>query len=881
MKDNFIFEHLHTHSHFSLLDGLSSITQLVERAFEMDRTSVCVTDHGSIGGIPELFRTTKEYGLKPIAGMEAYFCEDVKEEIVDKKRGYNHLVLLAKNLNGYKNLCKLVTRSNREGFYKKPRVDYSMLNDHKDGLIALSACIGGLPQEAIIKGNPAKASKSIDKFIQIFGKEHYILEMQDTNIPEQKIVNMAFEQYGRKGLKICATVDSHYTYCEDAVAHDALLCIGTHGKIDDPKRFKFNGSGYHYKHPSEMYDLFNAKYLLETRKIADMCELYAIPKTGCMPEIKIPEGHTDDSWLSHLAYNGLKKRKLERSTNHVSRLQKELEVVRNLQFASYFLMVQDIIAYARKSGIIVGPGRGSSAGSLLAFCLYITQVDPLRYGLYFERFLNKDRIAPPDIDIDISDSGRQQVLAYVRETYGEDFVAHIGSYSTLGPRQAIRDVISAHGWSEEKQRSLLKQIPDDPMLKFEDIKAMSVVKNMVGDDMLKIISSIAGKNRHNSTHAAGLIVNGRKLVDDIPLIKTKDGMSQTMYSYDELSKLGYIKFDILGLTTLGIIDRVLKNAEVDQDKMWALNDPDTYELLSNGETIGVFQLEGRGYQMFIKQYKPRNFEDLMMVNALYRPGPMQGGEGLDIILKRRAGKEKAEYIDEGLEPILKWTYGMPVYQEQIMQICVALAGFTLSKADSMRSAIGKKKEAEIAGLKDEFIEGCVKRGRRFEIAQQLYADIEFFARYGWNKAHAAAYGMVTYATAYLKKHHTANFMAEIMNSSHGNPDKMNLLIFESRRLGLKFEKPHINTSDINYKVSSYDVIAGKSSIKSGFSSIKGVGEKASQAIIEERNTHGAYQNIDDFRARIPRKILNSRIFKFLEDSGTFAGLSQHEEEVPF
>lgn len=875
---NYEFEHLHTHSHFSLLDGLSTITALVERAFEMDRTSVCVTDHGTIGGVPELFRTCKDYALKPIAGMEAYFCEDVKAEPDKEARGYNHLVLLARNLEGYQNLCKLVTRSNREGFYKKPRVDYQMLDDHKAGIIAMSACIGGVPQQRLIQGDPAGAGTAIDMFTQIYGKESYILEMQDTGIKEQRLVNMAFEKYGRRGHRVCATVDSHYTFCEDADAHDTLLCVGTRSKLADPKRFKFNGSGYHYKHPSEMYELFDPRYLIETRRIADMCETYAIPKTGGMPTVEIPQGYTADTWLEKLAQDGLKRRKLEKP-NYAYRLKKELEVVRGLKFSSYFIMVHEILDFARNNGVLVGPGRGSSAGSLLAYCLAITEVDPIRYGLFFERFLNKDRIAPPDIDVDVADSGRQQVLAHVRETYGDEFVAHIGSYSTLGPRAAIKDVTSAHGWTEERVFSLMKQIPDDPMLKYDDVKQMSVVKNALGPDLLRVVSALAGKNRHNSTHAAGVIVNNRALYEDVPLIKTKDGMAQTQYSYDELSKLGYIKFDILGLTTLGIIDRVCKTAHVDLKKMWALDDPQTYEMLCNGESVGVFQLEGYGYQKFIKRYKPREFEDIMMVNALYRPGPMQGGEGLETILRRRGGQEEPEYIDVALEPILRWTYGMPVYQEQVMAICVELAGFTLSKADTMRAAIGKKKEEEIAALKDEFIRGCLFKGRSRDVAERLYGDIEFFARYGWNKAHAAAYGMVTYATAYLKRHHTAHFMAETMNSAHGNPDKMKILVFESRRMGLRFQKPHVNESGVGYVVPRMQVMGA--SIMSGLSSVKGVGEKVAAAVLDERTQNGKYYSRAELRSRMPRKVLNSRMFDLLDQAGALEGLPATTEDVPF
>jgi DNA polymerase-3 subunit alpha len=541
-------------------------------------------------------------------------------------------------------------------------------------------------------------------------------------------------------------------------------------------------------------------------------------------------------------------------------------------------MVHDILDFARRQSILVGPGRGSSAGSLLAFCLEITQVDPIRHGLFFERFLNKDRVSPPDIDVDVADSGRQQVLAYVRETFGNERVAHIGSYSTLGPRQAIRDVVTVHGWSDIQIGQLLKTVPDDPMLKFEDVAKMSSIRNGLGEKLLKTVSALAGKNRHNSTHAAGVIVSNGNLEDELPLKRDKEGHTLTLYSYDELSKLGYIKFDILGLTTLGIIDRVCQTATVDMKKLWSMEDSQTYDLLCRGESIGVFQLEGYGYQKFIKRYRPREFEDLMMINALYRPGPMQGGDGLDTILRRRDGQEEPQYIDMALEPLLRWTYGMPVYQEQIMQICVELAGFTLSEADSMRSAIGKKKEEEIAALKDKFIRGCVAKNRTRDVAGKLYNDIEFFARYGWNKAHAAAYGMVTFATAYLKTHHPAHFMAETMNSA-SDPDRMKMLIFETRRLGIRFEKPHVNVSAVGYSVPR-NLPAPYMSIASGLSSVKGVGEKAASAVLEARGT-GKFYSLDELRERIPRKVLNSRMWELLDMAGALAGLPKAQEDVPF
>lgn len=887
------FEHLHTHSHYSMLDGLSTIQSLVERAFEMDRKSVCVTDHGTLAGVPELFRTAKEYGLLPIAGMEAYICDDIKDRDVampkgawdnkegkiydgrTKKAAYYHVSLLAQNLEGYRNLVRLSTIANTEGFYRRPRIDFDILNSHRSGIICLSGCIGGAPQQAIIAGNHNQARRYLDKYRQIFGRDRFILEMQDTDIPEQRIVNTAFRTFGKNGYHVCATVDSHYTYEHEAAAHDTLLCIGTRSKVNDDQRFRFNGHGYHYKSPEEMYELFDPEYLVETRRVVDMCDRYEIPKTGAMPKVHIPNNADPSNYLAQVAGRGLKdKFRGPVPSKYLERLRMELDVVRRLSYAPYFIMVADILEHARRNGVFVGPGRGSSAGSLLAYAIGITQVDPIKYGLYFERFLNKDRISPPDIDVDISDAGRPLVLAYVREKYGEENVAHIGSFSTLGPRQALRDIAVAHDVPEQRMNEALKHIPFDPMIKYEDVRQISGVKAGLGEHILSLGDSLHGKHRHNSTHAAGVIVSNGRLSDHIPLTKTKDGNLQTVYEYDELARLGYIKFDILGLTTLGVIQRVLNAVNVKWSDIMKLNDGSVYEMLSTGHTVGVFQLESWGYQQMIKRFKPREFEDIMMINAIYRPGPMGGGEGLETILRRRSGQEIPTYLHMALQPILSGTYGVMVYQEDVMRICVEFAGFTLSKADAMRSAIGKKKEAEIQALKVDFIRGCLAKGHRRDLADKLYADIEYFARYGWNKAHAAAYGMVTYATAYLKTYYPDHFMAEMMNSYLGNKDKMRTLIMEARRLGLRFIKPDVNKSGFGYSVTQ------PKCLMLGITSIKGVGDRAATAITEERKK-GAFYSKSEFRERMPKKLINSAVYALLENAGAFNNLQELQDDVPF
>ena len=863
------FEHLHTHSHWSLLDGLSSVTSLVERAYELDHTSVAITDHGTIAGIPELFRVALEYGIKPIAGMEAYFCDDIN--IKDKTSEEFHLTILARNLAGYKILCKLISTSYIDGFYRHARIDWNTLSNHAHDIFVLAGCIGGPIQQALIQGDKALADRRIKRFVDIMDK-NFILEVQDTGLKEQKLVNKAFHDYAKRfNVKIVATADSHYTHEEDADAHDTLLCIGTRSAKADPKRFKFNSSDYFYKTGDDMARLFPRETVSASRRIADMCESYDLPKAGETVKFKKPSVGNNAIYLKTLAINGLRARGIQKR-NYLERLYHELDVVSSLGFVDYFLIISDILTHARNIGVYVGPGRGSSAGSLLAYCLHITDVDPIRFGLYFERFLNADRIAPPDIDVDISDTGRQAVLGYIRKRYGEENVAHIAAFSTLGPRAAIKDVAVALGMGFEEVNHKAKIIPHDPMLKWEDIEKMSQVRGTFGEKIMRVAGTLAGKNRHTSTHAAGIIISGTPLKDVIPLRLTKDGHSQTLYQYDDLEKMGYNKFDILGLKTLGVIDSTLKMANVDVEEMNELNDGSTYEMLSRGETIGVFQLEGWGYQQTVRRFKPRNFEDIMTINALYRPGPMQGGEGLELVLRRRNGQERESYVDAALQPILGWTYGIPIYQEQVMQICVELAGFTLSKADSMRHAIGKKKDAEIAALRADFIGGAISSGRTRAVAERIYGDIEFFARYGWNRAHAAAYGMVTYHTAYLKRNHPAYFMCALLNAEN-DTDKIKLYINEALRLGVRFEKCDIIRSAVQYTVE-----AGK--ILCGIASIHGVGEKAAEAILAARKV-SSFASVEDFRARIPRKVLNSLMFLKLEGAGALSKLPEVEPAMPF
>ena len=879
------FEHLHTHSHYSLLDGLSDIRQMCEVAVENGQRTVALTDHGSIAGIPELFRTAKEYGLKPIAGMEAYFTPDIT--IKDKTSKTYHLTLLAKNLEGYRNLVSLVNASYKDGFYGKPRIDYKTLYKHK-GLIVLSGCINSHVARTLLgdkrektAGDIGAAQKQMTQMYDVFTDDFY-LEFMDHGIPEQKTLNATQTMWMKKNhkLKGVVTQDSHYIFKEDANVHQTLLCVGTRSTTKSPA-FTFSGGPYDYCDSSGLSRRFERGLLLATNEIAEKCGVYDIPKTGSMPVLSTLAlgGRSANQYLEAVAWEGLKKRGIRKGT-YVSRLREELTVVYQLKYSTYFIMVADVLRWARSKGILVGPGRGSSAGSLLAYCLEITDIDPIKHELYFERFLNKDRVSPPDIDVDIADSGRQEVLQYVREKYGEEKVAHIGSFSAMGPRQSIRDVAIAHGMGYEQVNGALKEAGHNPLLKFEEISRMSAIVKSFKPEILKQAERLTGKYRHMSTHAAGVIIDNNSLSEQIPLMRGKDGAVQTMYNMDELARLGFTKFDILGLKTLGVISDVIKKANLhkaDIKAMHALDDEKVYDLICSGRTMGVFQLEGWGYVKMIKRYRPRNFEDIMMINALYRPGPMQGGEGLEIILRRRNGEEDVTFKHPDLKLILQSTYGLPVFQEQVMQMCQVLAGFTMAEADNMRSAIGKKDEVKLAGQRAVFIRGCLAKGHKRDFIDEIFEDITFFNRYGWNRAHAAAYGAVTYYTAWLKTYYPQYFMAALINHEKDH-ERLMRLKGECHALNIEFNSVDVNKSEVYYTV-----VEPEKYLLPGFANVKGVGEKAAMCIVAERLARGRFYGKDNFRNRIPAKVLNKTMYAALERDGGLRDIPDVEiiEEVPF
>lgn len=878
------YTHLHVHTVNSLLDGFTHIKDLVATVKSHGSKAVAITDHGVLTGIPTLWREAKEAGIKPIAGIEAYICEDrtVRGGGKGVKVPYYHCTFIAYNAVGYSNLCRLVSDSNRVGFYSKPRTDLAFLAEYNEGLICLTGCIGGWPQQLLIGGDAKGCATVVGYLRDIFGPSRLFLEMQDTGEPEQRIVNSGFLGLEKKlGVRTILTGDSHYTSEADFDLHDTLLCVGLRKPKDDPKRMRFQPAQYHIKSPAEMHALgYPVQSLKSTLAIEEMCEKYDLPRASGLPDLK---SKTD---IGQLAVEGLDRRFGGAVPDQYwERLFHELEVIHSLGFENYFLVVHDVISYADSRNIFHGWGRGSSAGSLVAYALGITNVDPIRLGLYFERFLNPGRKEPPDIDVDITDDDRRDVIAHVEQQYGEENVAHIATFNALGPRQVVIDVCKALGKDEARAKAVLDALPHDPTLKASDVMAMpeitALIKRVLGADVLEACTRFANIPRNASIHAAGVVIDAEPLDGRVPLVcgRTKGNEKvATQYVYDDLKKLGYEKFDILGVKALRVIRNVAKRLDLDIYSI-PLDDPKTYALLSTGRTIAVFQLESWGYREFLKQFRPRNFDDVMMANALYRPGPMKGGRGLDELNARRFKRKPVQYYHPSLVETLESTYGMMIYQEQVMRVVQILAGWTLTEADQMRWAIGKKKKEEVAALRDKFVNDCVKCGHAQKFAVFMFDEIEFFARYGWNKAHAAAYGMVTYATAWLKANYTAEFMAEFLNSED-DPKKRSRLYRECSGMGLRFVKPHINLSGPGFQA----IINGKAqSLQMGIGSIKGIGEKQTAAILHERKAAGRFTSLENFRQRIPPRLVNKTGLAALVNAGAMRELPELEAQidVPF
>lgn len=881
------FTHLHVHTEYSLLDGSNKIKEYVARVKELGMDSAAITDHGVMYGVIDFYRAAKAAGINPILGCEVYVAPDSRfdREINGGDDRYYHLVLLAENNTGYSNLMKIVSKGFVEGFYYKPRVDMEVLNQYHEGIIALSACLAGEVQKYLVRGLYDEACRVAKKYESTFGKGNFFLELQDHGIPEQRVVNPQLMRMSRElGIDLVATNDVHYTYAEDASSHDILLCLQTGKKLQDEDRMRYEGGQYYVKSPKEMEELFPyAREALEnTCKIARRCHVEIEFGVTKLPKFDVPQGYSSWEYLNKLCHEGLERHYGNPSRELIERLDYELSVIQTMGYVDYFLIVWDFIKYARDNDIIVGPGRGSAAGSLVAYTLDITKLDPIRYDLLFERFLNPERVSMPDIDVDFCFERRQEVIDYVVRKYGKDRVVQIVTFGTLAARGVIRDVGRVMDLPYARVDSIAKMVPNELNItidkamegngEFRELyKTDEEVKNLI--DMAK---RLEGLPRHTSMHAAGVVISQKAVDEYVPLSRASDGSITTQFTMTTLEELGLLKMDFLGLRTLTVIQNAQKQIEkragvfIDMDKI-DYDDKKVLSSLGTGRTDGVFQLESAGMKSFMKELKPQNLEDVIAGISLYRPGPM------DFIPQYIQGKNNSDSITYDcpqLRPILEATYGCIVYQEQVMQIVRSLGGYTLGRSDLVRRAMSKKKtsvmEKErrnfVYGNKEEGVPGCISNGISEDTANKIFDDMIDFAKYAFNKSHAAAYAVVSYQTAWLKFYYPTEFMAALMTSVIENPGKVSEYIYTCRQMKISILPPDVNTGEMGFSVQ-------EGGIRYGLSAIKSVGKSFIAGLIEERKKNGSFLSIKDFIERMSGKDLNKRIIENFIKSGAMDGLN--------
>ncbi|MDW7739516.1 MAG: DNA polymerase III subunit alpha [Bacillota bacterium] len=879
---NASFVHLHCHTEYSLLDGAARIKRLVNRAVELKMPALAITDHGTMFGVVDFYRAAKAAGIKPILGCEVYVAPRTRfQKEVRQDDSQYHLVLLAENNEGYQNLMNLVSAGFIEGFYYKPRIDRDLLEEHSKGLIALSGCLAGEIPSHILNGQTEKAKEVACYYRDLFGKDNFYLELHDHGMPEQKIVNDVLKKIAaEEDIKLVVTNDVHYIARNDAEVHDVLLCIQTGKTVDEPERMKFESEDFYFKTAEEMAERFSdcPEALSNTLLIAERCNVEKYFDQRHLPEYALPEGVDPNDYLRNLCYEGLKKRYKEITPEIRERLEYELSVIRQMDYANYFLIVWDLIEYARKEDVIVGPGRGSAAGSLVAYSLGITNIEPLKYGLLFERFLNPERISMPDIDIDFCDDKRDRILNYVCEKYGQERVAQIITFGTMAARAAVRDVGRALAIPYAEVDRIAKLIPMELKMTIkralEQSRELQILyKEDKYRQLLDTSMAVEGMPRHASTHAAGVVIAKEPLVNYVPLYKATDSAIVTQFPMMTLEDLGLLKMDFLGLKTLSIIGEAIanikkrRNLTVNIEEI-PLDDARTYEMLSQGETTGTFQLESSGMRSVLRELMPNKFEDIIAVVALYRPGPM---EQIPVFIKSKHGKKEIKYAHPILEPILNETYGVIVYQEQIMEIAARMAGFTLGQADLLRRAIGKKKKEILNQQKQLFIAGCQENGYSKELAAETYDLILKFADYGFNKSHAAAYAMIAYQTAYLKANYTVEFMAALMTVYYSNSDKVALYIADCRRMGIEVLPPDINESETHFTV------IGDKRIRFGLAAVKNVGLGAIESIIAARKEK-AFGSMSDYCSRVDLRLCNRKVLESLVKCGAFDSLGGHRAQ---
>lgn len=883
------FVHLHLHTQYSLLDGAIKLDDLMAQAKEFKMPALAITDHGNMFGAVEFYQKCMASGIKPIIGCEMYVAPQdrrKKEPVRGLPDAGYHLILLVKNQAGYKNLMKLSSIGYIEGFYHKPRVDKQVLREHSEGLLGLSSCLRGEIPSFLLKGDHDKAREVTEEYKSIFGQGNFFLEIQNHQIEEEKKVIPLLKKLAEEtNLGLVATNDCHYLKKEHAPAHDALLCIQTGKKIGDKDRLKFANDQMYFKSPTEMKSLFAdfSSALENTLRIAEACNLDLEFGKTHLPEFPPPSGFDDlDSYLEFLAGKGLTKRYSRVTPGLEERLKYELKVIKQMGFAGYFLIVKDFIDYAKNKNIRVGPGRGSVGGSLVAYCLGITNMDPIKYGLLFERFLNPERISLPDIDIDFSDRERDKIIRYVRNKYGENNVAQIITFGTMAARAVVRDVGRVLDIPYSDVDRIAKMIPwlPDMTLKKAQEQKLELQALVKGDPRIEKLMSyseiLEGLCRHASTHAAGVVIAPHALTEYVPLYKGSKGEVTTQYDMKGIEEIGLLKMDFLGLRTLTVIDDTLemlredKKIILDIDSI-PLDDKKTFQLFSEGKTVGIFQFESSGMREYLSKLRPESVEELTAMNALYRPGPLDS-RMTDEYIDRKRGLKQITYDHPLLEPILKGTYGVIVYQEQVLKIASDLAGYTLGKADILRKAMGKKKAELMVQQREEFKQGTKAKGIKPQAADKIFDLMATFGRYGFNKAHSAGYAYLAYQTAYLKAHYPVEFMAATLSSEMGNTDRIVTLMEECKRMGIEVLPP-----DVNESVGKFKVVGDK--IRFGLEAVKNVGHGAILAIVQARDKTGKFKDLFQFCAEVDLSTANKRVIESLIQAGAFDSVSPHRAQL--
>ncbi len=877
------FVHLHLHTEHSLLDGMCRISKVTEAAHRFGMKALAITDHGTMGGVIKFYEDALQHGIKPIIGCEMYIAPGSRfeQKYESKKDAYYHITLLARNNQGYQNLLKLATLSYTEGYYYKQRIDRELLEQNCEGLIILGGCLKGEVSSQLLNGDLKKAEETVGFYREIAGGENFFLELMDNKLPEQEKANkMMIELAGRTGAGLVATNDCHYIKKEDAFAHEVLLCVQTLSHIEDKDRMRFQTDEFYFKSPEEMHEAFRdvPESLKNTVEIAERCNVKIGIGEYHLPVFYPPEGKKPEAYLEELVVKGLWERfhlevsSLEKSDGKneiVERTRYEFDVIKKMGFASYFLIIQDFVNRAKQEKIMVGPGRGSAAGSIVAFLLGITDINPLPYNLIFERFLNPERISLPDIDVDFCDRRRDEVIAYIKGKYGAENVSQIGTYGRMAARAVLRDVGRALGFSYSEVDRFAKLISPEIGVTLEDeVNSNTEIKRIIESDekvkqLFDISLKLEGLARHASTHAAGLVITEKPVHEYAPLFRTSKGEVATQYDMDGVAKIGLLKVDILGLKTLSVIEdtlELLKERRGVEIKEFPLDDRKTYRLLSRGESLGIFQLESKGMQDLLKDSQPEVFDDIIAILALYRPGPMKSGMVKEYI-KRKKDPTQVVYDHPLLEPILKTTYGIILYQEQVMEIAHRFAGFTMGQADELRKAMGKKITAVMEQKRESFVEGACKNGADKRIAEKVFEQIAMFAGYGFNKSHSTGYALLSYQTAYLKANYPLEFMNSLLNSEIGDFAKIAEYIDECERMKIWILPPDVCESGDRFRIFSNDILFG-------LGAVKNVGSGAIKSVMEAREK-GVFRSLFDFCERVNLRTVNKKVVESFVKAGAF------------